>query len=189
MGGVIVASKLSGKHGHVLSVVQSATVDVFATMLGMSVTIKDTTPPVEITTSNDGLMAILGMAGAVSGSGSLCLSENLACRAASRFLMAEYSEVNDEVLDAIAELCNMIVGGLKTSLEEEFGPMGLSMPTVIYGKDYVTRRSNMGERMGVTFEYQEDAVTECFTVVVSLIEENSSRNYLKELAKFHAELV
>lgn len=176
------------KHDHVISVVKSTTIDTFATMLGMAITAKEASVQTKTTTANAGLMAVLGMAGAVSGSGSLCLSEKLACRAAGNFLMSEYTEVNDEVLDAISELCNMIVGGLKTTLEEEFGPMGLSMPTVVYGKDYLTRVSNLGERMNVSFEFEEDGTVEQFHVVVCLITENSNRNYLRELAKFHAQL-
>jgi CheY-specific phosphatase CheX len=176
------------KNEHVLAVVKSTTVDVFNTMLGMTVTPKEAFVETKNTTSNAGLMAVLGMAGAVSGSGSLCLSEAMACRAASRFLMAEYDEVNDEVLDAVSELCNMIVGGLKTTLEEEFGPMGLSMPTVVYGKDYTTRVSNLGERINVGFIYEEDGLSEQFHVNVCMISESSNRNYLRELAKFHAQL-
>lgn len=35
--------------------------------------------------------------------------------------MAEYSEVNQTVLDPVSELCDMIVGELKTTLEEQYG--------------------------------------------------------------------
>lgn len=182
------ATDILEKNAHVISVVKSTTTDVFATMLAMPVTPKDVVVETKTTSNNVGLMAVLGMAGAVSGSGSLCLSESMACRAAGRFLMSEYTEVNDEVLDAISELCNMIVGGLKTTLEEQFGPMGLSMPTVVCGKDYLTRVSNLGERINVSFEYSEDGMTEKFNVVVCLITENGNRNYLRELAKFHAQL-
>lgn len=157
-------------------------------MLGMTVSSKEAVVETKNTTANAGLMAVLGMAGAVSGSGSLFLSEAMARRTASRFLMSEYDEINDEVLDAIAELCNMIVGGLKTTLEEEFGPMGLSMPTVVYGKDYTTRVSNLGERMSVSFLYEEDDMVEQFHVTICIISESSNRNYLRELAKFHAQL-
>ena len=176
------------KNDHVLRVVQSTTIDVFSTMLGMTVNLKNVSVETKNTKTNEGLMAVLGMAGAVSGSGSFCLSEALACRAASRFLMTDYTEVNDEVLDAVSELCNMIVGGLKTTLEEQFGPMGLSMPTVISGKDYVTRSSSMGERINVYFEYEDEDMKEEFNVVVCLITENSNRSYLRELASFHARL-
>ncbi len=176
------------RNEQVIAVVKSSTIDVFTTMLGMAITAEEVMIETKNTTNIEGLMAVIGMAGAVSGSGVLCLSEALAFRAASRFLMSEYTEMNDEVLDAVAELCNMIVGGLKTTLEEEFGPMGLSMPTIVFGKDYITRSSSMGERMTVCFRYEEDGMVETFQVVVALIKESSNRNYLRELAKFHAQL-
>ncbi len=154
----------------------------------MTVVPTDVAVETKNTTINAGLMAVIGMAGPVSGSGALCLSEVMARRAASRFLMAEYEEVNDEVLDAISELCNMVIGGLKTSLEEEYGPMGLSIPTVVFGKDYLTRNSNIGERINVSFSYEEDDMKEQFSVVVCMISESANRNYLRELAKFHAQL-
>ena len=44
----------------------------------------------------------------------------------------------DEVLDAVGELTNMIIGTVKNGLEEHLGPMQLSVPTVVYGKNIRT---------------------------------------------------
>jgi CheY-specific phosphatase CheX len=43
------------------------------------------------------------------------------------------------VLDAFAELIDMIIGNVKTALEEHLGPMGMSVPTVVHGKNFTTR--------------------------------------------------
>jgi chemotaxis protein CheX len=176
------------KNERVLRVVQESTCQVFATMLGITVT-PGNLSVVEgrVTVPTAGLVAMVGMAGAVSGNGCLCMSKAFACHAASRFLMAEYDDVNDEVLDAVAELANMIVGGLKTTLEEQVGLMGLSVPTIVYGEKYVTRSPSLGERMSVTF-HCEDGIVEDFTVTICLITENQNRSYLRELAEFHAHL-
>src|SRR5689334_23157543 len=107
------------KHHKLLQVVQETTSSVFATMLGVTVTPLRISLEKQSTVSNAGLTAMVGMAGPVSGSGCLAISKTLACYAASRFLMAEYPEVSDDVLDAVAEITNMIVGGLKTALEED----------------------------------------------------------------------
>jgi chemotaxis protein CheX len=64
----------------------------------------------------------------------------------SQFLMADYQSVNEDVLDAVAEVTNMIIGNVKTRLEEDLGPMGLSIPTVIFGR-------NFGSRTVGTFEW------------------------------------
>jgi chemotaxis protein CheX len=176
------------KHEHLLTVIQNITSQVFSTMLDLTVVPDAVSVHTEPLIPSNGLVALVGMAGAVSGSGCLCLSRTLACQAASRFLMAEYAEVNDEVLDAVAELSNMIIGGLKTSLEEELGPMGLSLPTIIFGDNYVTRSPSLGERIVVSFRCEDGEVSEQFSIVVCLISQNQSRSYLSELATFHARL-
>ena len=59
---------------------------------------------------------------------------------------------DEEVLDAVAELTNMIVGNVKTVLERKLGAMGLSTPTVIYGRNFETR--TVGSREWVTVPFQ-----------------------------------
>jgi chemotaxis protein CheX len=176
------------KHEQILEVVRDTTTSVFGTMLGMSVAPVATEVETNTTVTQEGIVAMVGMAGAVSGSGCLSISNNFACTAASRFLMGEYTEVNDEVLDAVAELANMIVGGLKTALENDFGPMGLSIPTIVFGDNYVTRSPSLGERMVVKFHCEEPDIDENFNILICLIGQNQNRSYLRELAEFHAHL-
>ena len=54
----------------------------------------------------------------------------------ANMLMTEASAVNEEVLDAMAELTNMVIGNVKTKLESQLGPLGLSIPTVVYGRNF-----------------------------------------------------
>lgn len=176
------------KHENLIEVVRTTTIEVFSTMLGVEVAALAPTVAKQLTTRNSGLVAIVGMAGAVSGSGSFCLSQNLACRVSSRFLMQdpEFDEVNDDVLDAVAELSNMIVGGLKTILEEQFGPMGLSIPQIVFGENYVTRSSSAGDRIAIPFECQDGG--EIFNVVICIITDTNNRDYLREIATFNAQM-
>ena len=58
-----------------------------------------------------GVVAMVGIAGAVSGNVCIRMSNMLACRLASVLLMMECEQVRADVLDAIAEIANMIVGG------------------------------------------------------------------------------
>ncbi len=176
------------KHSSILEIVRESTCQVFSTMMGTNVVPGELGVETRSTIPGEGLVAMVGMAGAVSGSGSLCLSKKMACFVASRFLMAEYEEVNDDVLDAVAELSNMIVGGLKTSLEEQLGPMGLSVPTIVFGDNYITRSPSLGERMRVVFRCDDPDMQEEFLVLVCLVPEAKNRSYLQELAAFHANL-
>jgi chemotaxis protein CheX len=57
-------------------------------------------------------------------------------------LLAEDSSVSEEVLDAIAEVTNMIIGHVKSSLERHLGPLGLSIPTVVFGRNFKPKRGS-----------------------------------------------
>jgi chemotaxis protein CheX len=51
--------------------------------------------------------------------------------------------VNEDVLDAVAEVSNMIIGNVKTFLEDRLGSMALSIPTVVFGRNYQTRSAHV----------------------------------------------
>jgi chemotaxis protein CheX len=68
-------------------------------------------------------------------------------------LMTETASVNDEVLDAVAELTNMIIGGVKTGLEATLGPLGLSIPTVVYGRNFKARGAGNAEWIVAPFTW------------------------------------
>jgi chemotaxis protein CheX len=60
-------------------------------------------------------------------------------------LMTEATAVDEEVLDAVAELTNMIIGSVKNDLESHLGPLGLSIPTVVFGRNFKTRSAGTSE--------------------------------------------
>lgn len=82
---------------------------------------------------------MLGLTGAWGGSGQLSCDRELAVHIARQLLMSDCASVDEEVLDAMAEVANMIVGNVKTHLEQTLGPMGLSTPAVFFGGDFETR--------------------------------------------------
>jgi chemotaxis protein CheX len=132
--------------------------NVFSTMLGVelengAVQIEGTAPE-----SNDGVVSFIGIAGTWAGTGSLSCSPQMACRICSALLMTETSAVNEEVLDAVAELTNMIIGSVKTDLEAELGPLGLSLPTVVFGRNFKTRSAGTTEWMSVVFNWDEESL-------------------------------
>jgi chemotaxis protein CheX len=70
--------------------------------------------------------------------------------------MAEYDSVAEDVLDSVAEVTNMIIGNVKTVLENKLGGMGLSTPTVIYGRNFQTRSSKNQEWTVVPFDCESE---------------------------------
>lgn len=137
--------------------VQHATQDVFGTMLGISLQAGEALVTREEPAAKDGILSFIGFAGDWVGTGSIACNSQLACEIANAFLMTEKAAVDDEVLDAIAELTNMIIGNLKTALEQEFGVMALSIPTVIYGRNFMTRTTGQNEWVLVPFQTDHGA--------------------------------
>ena len=132
-----------------------STGEVFSTMLGTElptgeVTVEGT---VEGTTSepSDGVVSFIGIAGSWAGTGSVSCSAAMACRICAAMLMTEAPSVNEDVLDAVAEITNMIIGSVKTDLEAELGPLGLSIPTVVFGRNFKTRSAAAADWIHVRF--------------------------------------
>jgi len=130
-----------------------ATANVFTTMLGVEVRQGETRIENGAPEVNDGVVSLIGLAGSWTGAGSISCTPALACRICSALLMAESTSVDEDVLDAVAELTNMIIGSVKTDLEEHLGPLGLSIPTVVFGRNFRTRSAANADWMVVPFDW------------------------------------
>lgn len=126
-------------HEEMVAMVHQAATEVFTTMLGMEPEPSDAYTNHAASLNSNGVVSLVGLAGTWVGTGSISCSAHCACQMAGQLMMSEYDSVNDEVLDAVAEVTNMIIGNVKTLLEERLGPLGLSIPTVIYGRNFCSR--------------------------------------------------
>lgn len=126
-------------HDEITEMIRHATQSVFSMMLGIELESCDSFVEEDPPGPSEGVLALIGLAGTWAGSGTFSCSAEMARKISSSLLMAEYESINDEVLDAIGEVTNMVLGNVKTSLEEKLGPMGLSIPTVVYGRNFTTR--------------------------------------------------
>lgn len=142
----------------IIGSIRQSTTQVCSTMLGIDVGAgtagTETSPP----EANDGVLSFIGLAGPLAGTGSLSCSASLACRLCSQLLMSEMTSVNEEVLDAVAELTNMILGNVKTDLENELGMIGLSIPTVIFGKNFKAKTAANAVWHVVRFEWEGETL-------------------------------
>ena len=115
-----------------------AAAEVFSTMLNHTA---QQDPPIvrqALHVLNDGVVSLIGLTGEWVGSGVLSCSSDCARWMSSQFLMSEYNEVNDEVLDAVGEITNMIIGNFKNKVAERAGPLAMSVPAVVYGQNMRT---------------------------------------------------
>ena len=139
-------------HDEIAAAIQSATLEVCSTMLGLEAAPGDMTVAHTAGGHTAEVVALLGLAGDWVGSGTVSCDPHLACKISAQLLMTPFDTVNDDVLDAIAEVGNMVIGNVKTALEARLGPMGLSTPTVIYGRNFETRSAGNREWVIVPFD-------------------------------------
>ena len=128
--------------------------NVFSTMLSVELAPGEVVIEGSASEPNDGVVSFIGIAGAWAGTGSLSCSPHMACRICTQLLMTESSAVDEDVLDAVAELTNMIIGNVKTDLEAHLGPLGLSIPTVVFGRNFKTRSAGNTDWINVSFDWE-----------------------------------
>lgn len=118
---------------------RAAAEEVFNTMLNTPLTFVNSCFDKSPTKPLDGVVCLIGMAGRWTATGTVSCSAETACRLASQMLMTQYTVVDAEVLDAVAEIANMVLGNVKTALERSLGAMGMSIPTAIFGKNFLAK--------------------------------------------------
>jgi CheY-specific phosphatase CheX len=146
--------------------VTEATTEVFSTMLDMEVRFTglagDTRAP-EL-----GIISLVGITGDWGGSGVFCCSSVLAGTLCSRMLGTEIApgapSIDEEVLDVVAEITNMVIGNVKTALETVTGPLAISVPTVIHGRNFEFRNASGLRSAGLAFATEDQK----FEVRISL---------------------
>ena len=118
--------------------IRAATEEVFSVMLGLDMTAGEARMG-RAGQDHSGVVAVLGLTGEWGGSGQVSCESALAMHIASKLLLSSCDSVDEDVLDAIAEVANMIIGNVKTCLEHTLGPMRMSAPAVFFGGDFETR--------------------------------------------------
>lgn len=106
--------------------------EVFSLMMGLSCEAIDHSPVDEAGT----ISAVIGLAGAMSGTCVLRSGERVATRMAAALTGIEILSLDDTVKDAIGEICNMIAGAWKGKLPALASACMLSTPTVVTGTHY-----------------------------------------------------
>ena len=139
--------------------ISEATTQVFSTMLDTQVEVVDTFVEKTLPEATDGLVSFIGLAGAWAGTGSLTCSKALGCLICSRMLMTEATSIDEEVLDAVAEITNMVIGSVKTELEAVVGPLGLSIPTVVFGRNFTTKSAGTADWVVVRFRCEDEILS------------------------------
>jgi chemotaxis protein CheX len=151
----------------IVSMIVTATSEVFGTMLNLPLEADPSHQEPVHPATYDGVVALLGVAGPWTGTGRISCSPEFACTMAGALLMSSYESVDEEVMDAVAEVSNMVIGNVKTLLEERVGPLALSIPAVIYGRSYKTRSAGVMEWTVVPFHCGAETLEVRFNLMES----------------------
>jgi chemotaxis protein CheX len=129
--------------------IELATREVFEMMLGSRLETASDLPvtPAECT-------SMVGLAGQLCGVMTLRTSAQAANLMASKMLGIPVSEVDQQMWDAIGEVCNMVAGNFKNKLTGVSEHCALSVPTVITGGDYHFHSLADGESFEVTVLFE-----------------------------------
>jgi chemotaxis protein CheX len=128
-----------------------ATDEVFATMLGGGCAPTSQSPSADEGT----ISAVIGLAGAMSGSLVLHAASVAAMRMAERMTGIPPSEVDALVRDAVGEVCNMIAGAWKGFDPELASGCLLSTPTVVAGTSYELFSQRASIRIERRYRFEE----------------------------------
>jgi chemotaxis protein CheX len=112
--------------------------EVFGLMVGVPVRVAEIVvlPEPEPET----LTAMIGLAGAVSGTCAVLVNSAAAIHMATCMAGMELTTVDETVLDGLGEISNMLAGAWKAKIAELDAVCMLSVPTVVTGSQYVVHR-------------------------------------------------
>ena len=122
---------------------------------------------------------IVGLHGRCNGNMTLNLSENTACFLAGKLAGEEYTEMNEDTVDAICEIGNMVAGRFKEELMgTDFQFEAISLPALILGAKYDLYHLKNITTASVTFEIKEISVVKVhdrfFSSTISLLGQSGS---------------
>jgi chemotaxis protein CheX len=100
---------------------------------------------------------IIGMTGSARGSLALSFSEKSIFMIVSNMLGEKYTEINDEVMDAVGEITNMISGVARKKLESQGYNISAAIPTVVSGKDHAILHVLGGPSIIIPFQVTNGA--------------------------------
>ena len=109
--------------------------NVFQNFVGMTVEAKLPYFMEKDAVSEWDISAIIGFTGEACGAVVISLKQDFAIKITGVLTGAEYSGLDDDVVDAVGELINIIAGNVKQELEDAFRLI-ISLPTIVKGKEH-----------------------------------------------------
>ncbi len=136
-----------------IPILELASQEVFELMLGSHLVVA----PVPVA---DDLVitAMVGLAGVLCGVLTIRCSSKAAAKMASKMLGIEAQKPQEEIWDALGEVCNMIAGNFKNKVSGLGDGCMLSVPTVITGNDYECHSFGETNNLQVEFRFEDEGI-------------------------------
>ena len=135
--------------------VTESVIDLFNTMLSMEVELYET----DSETGLDGFRMIgsLSLAGDVMGTMAIQVSDVFARMITAAMVGIELEEIEseEEIKDAIREVCNIVGGSLKSAFDDLGLSSEISTPSITTGNDFVIETLNMERYEFFAFRFQD----------------------------------
>ncbi len=127
------------------AVLLDAAKEVFETMVFTSLEPADSPAPA----GNEAFLATITFKGGLEGCLFVHCDPACAQRIAAGMLCTEETLPETDVIDALREIANLVVGGVKTRLMNEFKDIQISIPSVVQGRQLTTHVPDGMTRLAV----------------------------------------
>ena len=135
----------------VTAIIVGITKGVFSTMVMLDV-VNEAPLKEPVVNFHETLTSMVGLAGSHTGILAVHCPKSLALLITSNMLGMEVTEIDDDVNDAMGEIANMIGGDIKHIFSPKGGDISLSIPTAIYGSDYMLESMSNTDSLVMPFE-------------------------------------
>ena len=132
-----------------------ATCEVFEVMVGTSLTV----PPEPRPPFIPDFAAMVGIAGSLCGLVSIRTTSDCARRITAKMLGDDGAGAAEAAQDAFGEVCNMIAGSFKGRISGLADGCALSVPTVIFGRDFTLFSLARGQHYEVNFSFEDNPLS------------------------------
>lgn len=100
---------------------------------------------------------IIGLTGSARGSLAISFSEPCIVKIVNNMLGENFTEINNDIRDAVGEITNMISGDARKRLEADGFKITAAIPTVVSGKNHEIKHILSGPSILIPFEIDEGA--------------------------------
>lgn len=108
---------------------------------------------------------LIGVSGYTTGTISLTLEKEAILAIVNNMLSEGYTEIDDDIADAVGELTNMVSGQARAKLSEQGMSLRASTPSVVIGRGHTVEHVVTAPILSIPFstEYGALVVEVCFT--------------------------